>query len=284
MANNDKKVMLNELALGKATEYQSSYNPELLQAIPRALNREELSIVDQQPFVGKDIWHAYELSWLNSKGKPQVALARFIINANSSNIIESKSFKLYLNSFNQTQFESVEQVGSTLKKDLAVALDAEIYIELFSPDNIQALPVKPLPGQCLDNLDIKIDNFDLNPKLLHCDGQPTIDQEISETVHSHLLKSNCLITNQPDWASIVIGYSGKKINHESLLRYLISFRQHNEFHEQCVERIFMDILSQCRPTELFVHAMYTRRGGIDINPYRTTQSEYEVPLHRINRQ
>ena len=290
MTSGDKKIVLSELALGKATEYQTSYNPGLLQSIPRAINRSELSIVDKQPFVGKDVWHAYELSWLNSKGKPQVALGRFVIGADSPNIIESKSFKLYLNSLNQSQFESAHQVSQVLKKDLSAKLNADVNIELFSPDNVQALPVQALPGQCIDDLDIEIDDFNLNPKLLNCDEQAQAavnqekDQEISETVHSHLLKSNCLITNQPDWASIVIRYSGKRISHEGLLRYLISFRQHNEFHEQCVERIFMDILKQCQPTELFVHAMYTRRGGIDINPYRTTEHHFEIPLLRVNRQ
>ena len=284
MNSSDKKLVLNELALGKSTEYRAVYNPKLLQSIPRALNREELNIVEKQPFVGKDVWHAYELSWLNLKAKPQVALGRFIINADSLNIVESKSLKLYLNSFNQSQFESAQQVSQILQKDLSVVLNADIEIELFSPDNLQALSLTALPGKCIDDLDIEIDSFDLNSKLLHCDDQTTVDQEISETLHSHLLKSNCLITNQPDWASIVISYSGKKISHEGLLRYLISFRQHNEFHEQCVERIFMYILKQCRPKKLTVHAMYTRRGGIDINPFRTTEREFEVPLSRVNRQ
>ncbi len=284
MNSSDKKLVLNDLALGKETEYQTVYNPKLLQPISRALNRSELSIVEEQPFLGKDVWHAYELSWLNLKGKPQVALGRFIINADSPNIVESKSFKLYLNSFNQSQFESAAKVSHVLKKDLDAVLNTEIDIEIFSPDNIHSLPIKTLPGQCIDDLDIVIDDFDLNPELLRLDNIDNVQQETSEIVHSHLLKSNCLITNQPDWASIVISYSGKKINHEGLLRYLISFRQHNEFHEHCVERIFMDILIQCRPTKLSVQAMYTRRGGIDINPYRTTESEFETPLVRVNRQ
>ncbi len=275
--------ILKNLMLGQATEYASLYSAELLQAVPRSLNREELGIAEQQPFSGCDIWHAYEVSWLNSKGKPVVALARCTVNASSPNIIESKSFKLYLNSFNQTRFASHADVINTLEKDLSNTANSNIKVELFTPDNIQAFATEALPGDCIDDIDISIedDGFILEPSLLKLDNTGKL---VEETLHSHLLKSNCLITNQPDWASVIISYSGKKINRESLLRYLISFRQHNEFHEQCVERIFTDIQKFCQTDTLSVQALYTRRGGLDINPYRTNKENNKAPLRRINRQ
>ena len=272
---------LQALTLGKATDYQSSYDPKLLQAVPRRLNREVLGIVDKQPFVGCDVWHAYELSWLNTKGKPVVALARCMIDASSKNIIESKSFKLYLNSFNQTHFSSQAEVVETLTHDVSNLVGQKVRFELFEPDDVSAFPATQLPGECIDGLDIESPEFALDANLLVLDKS---HEQVSETVHSHLLKSNCLITNQPDWASIVIEYKGKKIDHEGLLRYLISFRQHNEFHEQCAERIFMDLQQSCLPVELSVQALYTRRGGLDINPYRSSKSYQKVPLRRINRQ
>jgi 7-cyano-7-deazaguanine reductase len=276
---------LKNLKLGQVTEYQSQYAPELLQAVPRQLNREELGIVESQPFVGYDVWHAYELSWLNLKGKPVVALARCIVDATSPNIIESKSFKLYLNSFNQTRFKSNTEVHETMVNDLSTTAGGEVFIELFKPDDNQVFQIVELEGVCIDDIDISVDEFELNPDLLKMDPS---NQRVSETVHSHLLKSNCLITNQPDWASIVIQYKGKKIDHESLLKYLISFRMHNEFHEQCVERIFMDIQRLCSSQELSVQALYTRRGGLDINPFRCLKnnSKYfnKSSIARINRQ
>ena len=289
---NDKPE-LQDLSLGEATEYQSNYSSELLQAVPRRLNRETLGIVEKQPFVGCDVWHAYEVSWLNAKGKPVVALARCLVNANSENIVESKSFKLYLNSFNQTRFVSQDEVVKTLVRDLSNVAGNVVQIELFSPDEVSAFPVEPLPGECIDHLDIEVSDFTLNPSSLVLD---TNNDHVQETLHSHLLKSNCLITNQPDWASVVIEYQGAKIDREGLLRYLISFRQHNEFHEQCVERIFTDIQRFCSPEELIVQALYTRRGGLDINPFRRSKncssnssnsslnSFQDVALRRINRQ
>lgn len=272
---------LKALTLGKKTDYQSVYAPELLQAIPRQLNREELGIVDSQPFSGADVWHAYEMSWLNAKGKPVVALGCFTFNANSPKIVESKSFKLYLNSFNQTHFKSEAAVLEALKRDLSSTCGAEVSITLFPPDETSYFSVTKLPGVCIDDLDIDVTEFDLSAELLSLDPG---EEPVEETLHSHLLKSNCLITNQPDWASIVIEYSGHKISHESLLRYLISLRMHNEFHEQCVERIFMDIQKNCSPSALSVQALYTRRGGLDISPYRTTHENKHPPLRRVNRQ
>lgn len=281
MTKYQNKTELQDLPLGKVTQYQSEYTPQLLQAVPRRLNREELGIVEQQPFVGCDVWHGYELSWLNAKGKPVVALARFTVDASSDNIIESKSFKLYLNSLNQARFSSHAAVIETLVRDLSATAAQAVNVELFSPEDIAAFPVTQLAGECIDDIDIEIDGFELNAASLALDGS---NENVKETLHSHLLKSNCLITNQPDWASVVIDYQGAKIDREGLLRYLISFRQHNEFHEQCVERIFTDIQKRCSPAELTVQALYTRRGGLDINPFRSSVSSLSVPLRRINRQ
>ena len=273
--------LLNALTLGKKTQYHSDYAPELLQAVPRSLNRQELGIVEEQPFVGCDVWNAYELSWLNSKGKPVVALARLMVAADSDNIIESKSLKLYLNSFNQTRFSSFDEVRVTMIKDLSRIAGLDVEVELFTPEQYAEFTADELPGRCIDSLDIAVDHFELNPEVLSTEPAATV---IDEVLHSHLLKSNCLITNQPDWASVIIAYRGVKIDQETLLRYLISFRMHNEFHEQCVERIYMDISRQCAPESLSVQALYTRRGGLDINPYRQSGSEFDVPLYRINRQ
>ncbi|MFT6408315.1 MAG: 7-cyano-7-deazaguanine reductase [Arenicella sp.] len=272
---------LGDLSLGKQSDYQSSYNPKLLQAVPRSLNRHELGCVERQPFYGVDVWNAYELSWLNSKGKPEVALGRFTLDAGTANIIESKSFKLYLNSLNQFRFSSIEQLCSVLENDLSVIAEGSVLVELFTADDNRSFAAVDLPGECIDEIDISIDEFRLSPQLLSTLPKA---QQVSETLHSHLLKSNCLITNQPDWASVVIRYSGLQIDREALLRYLISFRLHNEFHEQCVERIFCDILALCKPKELSVQALYTRRGGLDINPFRTSLENQVAPRLRTNRQ
>ncbi|MGH1426595.1 MAG: NADPH-dependent 7-cyano-7-deazaguanine reductase QueF [Arenicella sp.] len=281
MSDYESSDVLKDLTLGQKTTYCSSYDAEILQAVPRYLNRQELGIVNQQPFVGVDVWHAYELSWLNAKGKPVVALARCTVPCNTPNIIESKSFKLYLNSFNQSRFESKQTVLDLLVKDLSDVAGGEVLVELFNPEDIQAFQTSVLPGKCIDNIDIEIKEYDLKPSLLALANE---DHETKETIHSHLLKSNCLITNQPDWASVIISYTGNKIDHVGLLRYLISFRMHNEFHEQCVERIFMDIMTMCLPTSLTVQALYTRRGGLDINPLRSTEMFDKETSRRTNRQ
>lgn len=281
MSDYQNNKVLDGLTLGHKTEYRSSYSPDLLQPVPRSLNRQELGIVEQQPFTGCDVWNAYELSWLDTKGKPLVALARCSVPFDTPNIVESKSFKLYLNSFNQSHFESQQAVLAVLIKDLSATAGGDISIEMFAPDDIGAFPVSALPGKCIDHADIEIHSFDLTPSLLALESEA---QHTEETLHSHLLKSNCLITNQPDWASVVISYRGAKIDHAALLRYLISFRMHNEFHEQCVERIFMDITEKCSPDSLAVQALYTRRGGLDINPFRSSGKSDQVPLIRINRQ
>ena len=279
----EKNPLLEGLSLGESTEYRAAYDPALLQVVPRSLNRQGLQIDegDSLPFFGGDVWHAYELSWLNSKGKPVVALARIYVSAKSPNIIESKSFKLYLNSLNQTRFESLDAVHKVLTSDLSVVADWPIQVELIRPDDINKFQVTQLPGLCIDDQDIEVTNFELEPELLEGKSKEGV---LDEILHSHLLKSNCLITDQPDWASVIIRYTGERISHEALLRYLISFRLHNEFHEQCVERIFTDIVKFCKPERLFVQALYTRRGGLDINPYRMSHNDEDLLTCRINRQ
>jgi len=282
MSDYQNSELLTKLSLGKTTGYRSDYDPSLLQAVPRSLNRQQLGLDADFKFIGCDVWHAYELSWLNNKGKPVVVLARLTVDANSPNIIESKSLKLYLNSLNQTRFESFHQVQRMLVTDLSSVTGSQVLVELIRADDISKIVVSELPGHCIDDLDINVDDFQLTPNFLHCE-HPT-EPHIAEILHSHLLKSNCLITDQPDWASVVIRYQGSPINHEGLLRYLISFRLHNEFHEQCVERIYTDIMTFCAPAFLSVQALYTRRGGLDINPFRTSENPPTAPAYRINRQ
>lgn len=263
--------------LGKPADYCDTYSPGLLFPIVRQIKRDEIGIAPGKlPFVGEDLWNAYELSWLNPRGKPVVALATFRVPADSPRLIESKSLKLYLNSCNQTRFESVEAVRETFARDLSEAAGASVVVDIrplgSEPLRVIALP----PGESLDELDIDIDTYQPCPDFL---SAASGGNEVSETLHSHLLKSNCLVTGQPDWGCIVVRYTGPAIDRAGLLRYIVSFRKHNEFHEQCVERVFCDILQRCKPRELAVWARYTRRGGLDINPFRST-GHFPVPDNR----
>ncbi|EKN4075578.1 NADPH-dependent 7-cyano-7-deazaguanine reductase QueF [Yersinia enterocolitica] len=265
---------LAELTLGKPTAYCDNYDVTLLQAVPRSMNREPLGLYpDNLPFHGADIWTLYELSWLNNKGLPQVAVGEISLNADSVNLIESKSFKLYLNSFNQTAFTDWESVRTTLQQDLSACAQGEVSVTLYRLDEMTHQPIANFSGECLDEQDICIDSYEFNADYLQGAAGKN---RVTESLVSHLLKSNCLITHQPDWGSVQISYSGPQINREALLRYLISFRHHNEFHEQCVERIFNDIMRFCQPETLSVYARYTRRGGLDINPWRSNTNF--VPL------
>lgn len=258
---------LNALKLGQQTKYAEKYDRTLLQPVPRHLNRDMLNITTTQPFtIGADIWTAYEISWLNPKGVPQVAIADVSIDFHSENLIESKSFKLYLNSFNQSQFANFTEVQQILQQDLKDCAKGEVKVRLNSLTDYTQQPIAALDGDCIDGLDIEIEDYAFNAELLK---DCTNDNIVEETLVSHLLKSNCLITQQPDWGSLQIHYVGKQINREQLLRYIISFRQHNEFHEQCIERIFCDLMHFAAPEKLTVYARYTRRGGLDINPYRS---------------
>ncbi|WP_332853321.1 NADPH-dependent 7-cyano-7-deazaguanine reductase QueF [Duganella sp. S19_KUP01_CR8] len=260
--------------LGKTSAYRTDYAPELLFPIARQGKRDELGLTGTLPFFGVDIWNAYEISWLNARGKPQVAIARITVPADSPNIIESKSFKLYLNSFNQTRLDSLVALKNLLQQDLSNGFGATVHISLTQPEEFGMVEMGELDGLLLDRLDIEVDHYHPAPELL----KAALDEEpVEEKLISHLLKSNCLVTGQPDWASVQIHYSGPQIDQESLLRYLIGFREHNEFHEQCVERIFTDILRHCQPQQLSVYARYTRRGGLDINPWRSNFSTAQKP-------
>lgn len=264
-----------ENPLGKATQYVSQYSPKLLFPIPRSEKRNELD-ARYLKFDGEDIWNAFELSWLNQNGLPQVAIGVFRIPCTSVNIVESKSLKLYLNSFNQTKFQDIEEVQLTIAQDLQRATQGDVKVELFAPGKFSSLAVAELAGELIDEQDIRVDSYQYNPQILE---SSTSDSEIvEETLISHLLKSNCLITSQPDWASIQVRYQGPKIDREKLLRYFVSFRSHNEFHEQCVERIFADIKNYCGSHKLTVYARYTRRGGLDINPWR---SDFETAQDNV---
>jgi 7-cyano-7-deazaguanine reductase len=253
--------------LGKDTVYADRYDPKLLFPIPRADKRAEIGVAEPLPFHGTDIWNAYELSWLDPRGKPQVALAEFRVPASSPHNIESKSFKLYLNGFAQERIVDAETLASTLMHDLSAAAGAVVSVQLH-PARADALAVVDLDGQLLDEQDIAIDHYGPpDADFLQVDVTAT---PVAETLVSHLLRSNCPVTGQPDWGSVQIAYRGAPIDHAGLLRYLISFRTHNEFHEQCVERIFVDLTQCCAPQKLSVHARYTRRGGLDINPFRSS--------------
>jgi 7-cyano-7-deazaguanine reductase len=269
--------------LGKASAYIDQYDASLLFPIPRAGKRAEIGVAGTPPFFGADLWTAFELSWLNTRGKPQVALAHFMVPCESANIIESKSFKLYLSSFNNTRFADSAEVLARLRADITEAVwrgavvQSSVGVKLIAPELFDREPVYELDGLNLDRLDVECTRYQPAPDLLTLSA-PEGEGEgagapVSEVLVSNLLKSNCLVTGQPDWGSVQISYTGAQINQEGLLQYLVSFRNHNEFHEQCVERIFMDLWTRCKPLKLTVYARYTRRGGLDINPFRTSHPQ-----------
>ncbi len=266
--------------LGKAAPYKDQYDPTLLFPIPRTGKREEIGLNTKEgatlPFLGADLWTAYELSWLNPRGKPQVAIAHVTVPCETPNIIESKSFKLYLNSYNNTKFTDATEVQARLRADLGEAVwrgsgkTGSIGVRLLAPELFDQEPIHEMDGLNIDRLDVDCTQYTPAPELLTAafDEKP-----VDEVLTSHLLKSNCLVTGQPDWGSVQIAYSGPQIDQAGLLQYLVSFRNHNEFHEQCVERIYMDLWRRCKPAKLTVYARYTRRGGLDINPWRTSHPQ-----------
>lgn len=266
--------------LGKTVSYDGNYEPRLLFPIARGPFREALGVTGNLPFHGHDLWNAYEFSWLNTKGKPVNVVAQFLFPCSSPNLIEAKSFKLYLNSFHYTRFDSPEAVTDALNRDLGQCIQAPVMLELAPLDAIHSCTLNRLEGICLDHLDIEVEQYTVEPSLLQVESNAVV----SETVYSDLFKSNCLGTGQPDWGSVQVAYSGPKINHEALLKYLISFRNHNEFNEHCVERVFMDIRQYCQPQELTVRAHYTRRGGLDTNPCRSTNPQVPINSERLIRQ
>jgi 7-cyano-7-deazaguanine reductase len=275
---------MNHNPLGRQTDYVSVYAPHLLFPIPRAESRALLGIGDALPFYGVDIWTGYELSWLDALGKPVVAVAEFFIPCTSEFIVESKSFKLYLNSLNQTRIDSVAEVEALIAKDLTRITGTDVQVNVIpltaSMRAAQHLAViAEVDGELLDDLAVAVDAYHPAPELL-----TTEMGIVDECLVSHLLKTNCPVTGQPDWASVVIRYKGNKIQRKNLLRYIISFREHQDFHEHCVERIFSDIARVCRPEELVVYARYTRRGGLDINPFRSSSPNTKPELLRLIRQ
>jgi 7-cyano-7-deazaguanine reductase len=273
--------------LGKPSTYADQYDPSLLFPLPREPKRSEIGIGASVPFLGADLWTAFELSWLNPKGKPQVAIAHITIPCESTHIVESKSLKLYLNSFNNTRLDNADAVRERLRDDLSAAIwsggpvRSVAGVRLLLPPLFECEPVKELEGLSIDRLDVDCDRYQPAPELLTAAFG---EKPVEEVLTSDLLKSNCLVTGQPDWGSVQIRYSGPQIDQAGLLQYIVSFRNHNEFHEQCVERIYMDIMARCKPTKLMVYARYTRRGGLDINPWRSSHPQLPPANVRMARQ
>lgn len=269
--------------LGKQSGYPQSYNPDLLYPINRQINRDELLIASNNlPFYGCDIWNCYEMSWLGTSGKPKVYIARFQIPCNSKYLIESKSFKLYLNSFNNSTFNNSKTVIKLLTKDLSNIVEAQVKVELITIEQLQNNKFSKL-GTCIDNRAIEISSYEYNLGYLLENQQTKSGSSITETIYSNLLKSNCPVTGQPDWGTLIVDYTGEPINHSSLLKYVCSLRNHQEFHETCVERVFVDLYNNFNLTQLTVAAQYLRRGGLDINPWRSTTTNNITPI-RLPRQ
>ncbi|MFT7300621.1 MAG: 7-cyano-7-deazaguanine reductase [Porticoccus sp.] len=259
----------SNLLLGIETAYPTSYCPDVLCSIPREQGRAILGIDGVPSFSGFDLWTAYELSWLDTKGKPVVAVADISMTCDTQNLVESKSLKLYLNSLNQERYGSASKVAALLERDISECVNGTVLVDIYTPDGYRNLGLATFPGVCLDDMDIDfvVDTYQPDPSLLSLNNG---GQVVTKSFYSHLLKTNCPVTGQPDWASILIRYTGWPIDPEGLLKYIISYRNHQGFHEQCVEQIFTEINELCQPNELEVYARYTRRGGLDINPYRSS--------------
>ena len=274
--------------LGQSTHYPKTYAPDMLYPIPRALGRANLALPADALSIGMDWWQVFEMSWLNSHGISQVAMARLAIPATSDYIIESKSLKLYFNSLNFTEFDNQQAVKATVEKDLSACLKTDVTFEIFEVNIANSLPISAPQGDCIDNA---LDNSDkkiaivseVDPSSLTIAHQGASDSQL-QILHSHLLRSNCPVTNQPDWGTLEIQIDSQPIDRAGLLEYILSFRQHNGFHEQCVEQIFSDLTQAFAPKTLIVRAWYTRRGGIDINPCRVSDISLLPPPSRLNRQ
>lgn len=273
--------------LGKPSAYADQYDPSLLFALPRQPKRSEIGIAGSVPFLGADLWTAFELSWLNLRGKPKVAIAHITVPCESTHIVESKSFKLYLNSFNNSRFTNPDEVLERIRTDVSAAVwhggpvQSTVGARLLMPELFECEPVRELEGLSIDRLDVECSVYQPAPELL---SAAVGEKPATEILTSNLLKSNCLVTGQPDWGSVQISYSGPQIDQAGLLQYIVSFRNHNEFHEQCVERIYMDIMARCKPDKLSVYARYTRRGGLDINPWRCSHPQLPPANVRTARQ
>lgn len=269
---------LENTPLGRAVPSPEHYDPALLVALDRAPNRSALALPAR--WYGADAWNAWELSWLNARGKPQVAMGRLIFPWDSPRLIESKSLKLYLNSFNQTRLADADHLVQHLVEDLSAAAGSAVTVEILSLHDADARALRQPEGTCLDTLDIAIEDYLPRPGLLACRTPANV---VSETLYSDLLRSNCPVTGQPDWGSVQIRYTGPAIDHAALLKYIVSLRRHTEFHEHCVEMMFCDLWRSCRPEQLCVAAFYLRRGGLDINPWRASQP-MAPPMLRTPRQ
>ena len=280
LSSNSRSNSIVESPLGKDSAYIATYTPSLLHSIPRTDARAELRGAGKElAFHGEDIWNCYELSWLSPKGGPRGALLRIQVPQGSGAIVESKSMKLYLNSFAQTRFSSTAEVQKTLDSDLMLAFRSPVMIELSEPDQLNQAPVG-LPGECLDDMDVEVDTFTLDDALLKSGNA---DTHVHKTFHTHLFRSLCPVTGQPDWASLLIEYAGPRFDTADLYRYLVSYREHPGFHEATIEQIFLDIQNRLEPASLTVYGRFLRRGGIDINPYRSS-SPGPAPELRVNRQ
>ncbi|MFE8069594.1 NADPH-dependent 7-cyano-7-deazaguanine reductase QueF [Marinobacteraceae bacterium S3BR75-40.1] len=273
-------MTLHDAPLGEKSTYPERYDPTLLFPVSRRDNRRKLGLGDGRwPWYGEDRWQAFELSWLAPGGLPQVAIAEFRVPADSPHLVESKSLKLYCNSLNQTVFEHRQAVLDTLIRDLSQAAGAEVEVLFHSVDEPVTLLARPAGYQLLEAEPITIDDYRLDSNHLNVDA----GRQVTEGLCTHLLKSNCPVTGQPDWGTLLIDYSGPAIDRAGLLRYVVGFRQEQDFHEHCVERIFMDLMDRCGPSQLSVSAHYTRRGGLDINPWRSTELG-RAPAFRLSRQ
>ena len=271
--------MNEEIPLGRAVPYPEQYSPELLYAVSRDDHRARLGLGDELPFSGTDIWNAWELTWLDPDGMPRCATAEVRVSADSPNIIESKSLKLYLNSFAMTHYASADDVAEAIEGDLSECAGADVDVALQKTPSPADEAVAELPGVCLDTLRVRCDATAVDPTLLTIESS----EVVTEDLHTHLLRSLCPVTDQPDTGSVLVSYTGPRIDREGLLKYVVSFRQHEDFHEACVERMFVDILDRCKPEKLSVYARYQRRGGIDINPFRSN-AETDAPNIRLWRQ
>jgi 7-cyano-7-deazaguanine reductase len=271
--------MTRESPLGRVTAYPEQYSPGLLYAIPRTEGRAALGLADEPPFHGVDLWNVWELTWLDAQGLPKTATAEISIPAESLNIVESKSLKLYLGSFAMSEFSAAADVAATIERDLSACAGTDVSVRIRRPLSTHGSSIARLAGHCLDTLSASCDAYEVDPGLLCADA----DDIVSEDLYSHLLRSLCPVTSQPDNGSVMISYRGPRIDREALLRYIVSYRQHNDFHEACVERMFVDILTRCGAERLTVYARYQRRGGIDINPFRSN-FEANPPNTRLWRQ
>jgi 7-cyano-7-deazaguanine reductase len=257
---------MNESPLGKRSEYPEQYAPELLHGIPRAEARKELGLGSELPFRGVDVWNAYELSWLDERGKPVVGVGEFVVPADSGRLVESKSLKLYLGSLNGMRYPGGDALAELIRADLSKVCGAEVQVAIGSLEDSVGRGLQLPAGECIDAAELQIDVYEPDASLLRV---ADAGEELEETLHSNLLRSRCPVTGQPDWGTVLVRYRGPRIDRESLLGYVISFRNHQGFHEHCVERMWMDVMQRCAPSKLTLQAQYLRRGGLDINPFRS---------------